>query len=231
MQRVQRRGFVIAIGDDDHDRGARDPAQQKLEHIHRCGLRPVEILEHEQQRPLRGEIGETAKERLEEANAFALGVEARHCGKSDAGMDLRKQRCDARQRHARSERSDEREAAAKPVDDAFVRNRFGRTGSPDEHASAAIFDGVRELPDESRFTDPGFAADEDASAVPVNDPAPSLEQTLHLVVPPYERKNRTGPCDHRPFRFAVPLAGGLPERNTLGQRHRFGHRLGPHLGA
>ena len=118
-----------------------------------------------------------------------------------------------------------------PSNDAFVRNCFGGTGGSDEHASAAIFDGVRELPDESRFTDPGFTADEDARAVCVNDPVPSLEQTLHLVVPSHERKNRTRAGDRRPFHFAVPFAGRLPARDTLRQGHRFGHRFGPHLGS
>ena len=86
-------------------------------------LRPVQIFEHEQQRARRGEIGEAAKERLEEANALALGVEARNGGKPDAGLDLRQQRRDAGQRDTRSERRDQRKRGTQRLDDAFVGYR------------------------------------------------------------------------------------------------------------
>ena len=189
----------------------------------------MQIFQHEEQRARCGEFREAAKERFEETNAFALGVQARNIRKRDARVDFRQECGETRERHARLQRSNERKRRTQRVGEALVWNGFGRAGRAQQRPAAAIFDRVRKLERDSGLSDARLTADECARAATTSDATPRFKQPFHLVAASDEGQNcRSGA--RRSLLVAVFVGGGFAARDPLRDRGGFGHWAGAHFG-
>ena len=76
-QRMMRADFLFAKRRDDEDRLAAQPPHERIEQFDRGSTRPMQIFEHDEQRPLLGHVRECGFDRIEEAPAVVLRGEFR----------------------------------------------------------------------------------------------------------------------------------------------------------
>ena len=69
------RRLVVAIGRHQEDGMLVDATREELQRRHRRGARPMQILEHDHERPRAGETGQAGRECFEEPAVFALRID------------------------------------------------------------------------------------------------------------------------------------------------------------
>ena len=228
MERMRPRRFVVAIRHDDHYGHAGNSAQRKRSNAIEADC--AQCISSSTSSSGRGwaSAGDAAEQRLEQS---MRSLSASMCGTSrqrgHARAHLGKQLRDAGEPYAGLQRRNKRQRGAQCVDDALVWGRLRRAGRTDEDSAAAFFDGVRELENHARLADAGLSADENAGAAAASDPAPGLEQLLHLRVATDERQDRrtTRQSTRRGGSKRCIWLTSLAARDRLAQRERFGHRL------
>ena len=145
-------------------------------------VRPLEIVEHEQERGSRGEPGEQRRERRVQARAGGIGREVRRCGvaleareRREARLEVHEQACvraqdrvEAGRVSARVERREQEPAQRMEGRSHQARDRVAL--GPDAHAlarhdhEAATRGERRRLHREARLADAALAADHDERA-------------------------------------------------------------------
>ena len=93
--------LVVAVGRDHEDREVGQRAIEELERHERGDVGPVQVVEHDDERPARGRRRQQRRERVEEAKARLIGVEVRgHRGWAERARELGEQPGDPRCRVA-----------------------------------------------------------------------------------------------------------------------------------
>ena len=162
--------------------------------LHGRAVGPVQVVEDEQQRRARGELGEQRGERVEQALALRPGlVEAgrRHGGRRVRHAELRQQRGEVGRARAEPLRRAGQRRAARPaaqhLQHGLVGARAGLVEAAVEHDRAVRVHGAGELGGEPRLADPRLAREQHEAALVGERRVPRLVQRGEVVRTAHER--------------------------------------------
>ncbi len=172
---------VGAVGGDDEDAGAGERLGERRQELERRLVGAVQVVEHDEDRRVPGEMGQGAADRLEERRPVGRGG-----GDAELGQD---------HREVRSERPAARErvrfgpqAVAQRGDDRPVRRAAAVARRADQHERVAAACG--ELGRQPRLADARLAGEQDEAAAAGAGAVECRDEALELAVPTDESGHR-----------------------------------------
>ncbi len=231
-QRVRRRRLFEAVRSDDERARPCDPSGDRRDRVDRRLRGPVEIFEHEQERPRRGDVFDGACDRFEQTRRLAFRRERGELhvrGRREIRQDAREH---ARRQGRKRARFEDGERRAERFDETLVRRRFGRRRLAAVGPAALALHEPRDLADESRLPDPGLAAEDHDVPEPACGAIPGVTELRALFLAT-EKREAMRPRRARRRRLVRERRAGADERTVrtdrVAQRERLGHRHEVHL--
>ena len=193
-QRVPLLELRVAVGAEEHRAPRLGRAHEVAQQLHGRAVGPVQVVEDEQQRRARGQLGQQRGERVEQALALRPDlVEAggRHGGRRVRHAELRQQRGEVGRARAEPLRRAGQRRAARPaaqhLQHGLVGAGAGLVEAAVEHDRAVRVHGARELGGEPRLADPRLAREQHEAAVVGERRVPRLLQRGEVVRAAHER--------------------------------------------
>ncbi len=216
--RQPRRRLPRAEREREQDRGVRPAPQQRAEQLDRRPVAPVQVVEHEHERPVRGEQLEQRADRA--VHAVALVGEAvarrplrRRRARQDAA-ELARQLGAPRRVGAQLLRGDVGVERVDPDAERQVALELGRRAA--EHEVPALLGAFAQLAEQARLADPGLALDRDAGPFSPRQRVQGHLDLVELAMAPHQRagaavRGHEG-HEHTPDRTALqgPVQGRPP---------------------
>ena len=188
-QRMPPVELVASVGGQEHHAASREPPRRVVEELARRAVRPVDVVEHEEQASILGPQLQQRHDRLEEPQLRLGGIALRRAGW--AVRELREELCQLAGRgpERRAERSRilVGEVVADRLDERQVRERELRLGAAaPEDVAAELAGPARQLGREPRLADPGLTGEQREAAVPPVRREEGVLELGQLLLPPDE---------------------------------------------
>jgi hypothetical protein len=221
--------LVASIRREDHDAAVDEPARDVVQQVAGRAVRPVDVVEHEEQRPLPRPVLEQRDDRLEHPQLGVRGVGGgRTRGTvSELREELRQLGGRRAERGPHLARVVLVEVVPDRLDERQVRERELRLGAASpQNGAAELPCASRELVREPGLADPRLAGDEHEPPVAaVGGKKRVLE--LRELLPAADEDGRANALQHLPILASGPTGGESRYRLTAPRRAR---RPGPKIG-
>ena len=176
-------------GEREEDRRPRAAPQQRPDQLDRCGVAPVQVVQHEHQGTVGGQQREQRADRPMAAVALVgHGLPARAAGGTQRGEDLAELEDDVQRLQVEPVRRDVRIERVRPDAEGKIALELRRHAG--EHQAPTLLRAAAELGEQARLADPGLALDRHARRRPAGQRAQHRVELSELGVASDDRPGK-----------------------------------------